>query len=258
LVLKLSGDPTWQVGWILQFPTEISGVSIKDQRFFESLAPHAAKAIEINRLTLPLRLKYRAVLTVLDMIDLPILLFAGDGAIILKNRAAEDILSARDALWSDRAGRLCARNETTGAALTSAVGRMARTARGESLDRSVEIEIPRGGAGAPSVYALISPLRDAEMELEQGLEGAVMTLIDPSYPVCARVDLVATAYGLSPAEARVADLIAVGRSNAAIAEMTNVSPETVKTQTSAVFEKSGTRGRLAFLWRVFQFSPPVR
>lgn len=257
LVVRLSDDPERHVGWLLQYPNKVTDFPKSDIRLMEALAPHAAKAIEIHTLTQPLRLKYRAVLSVLDMIDLPILLFAGCGNVIVKNRAAQDILSERDALWLDRAGMLCARDETMRVELANAVSRMTRTARGESFDRSIEIEISRGPF-APSIYALISPLRDVELELERGLEGAVMTLIDPSYPVRVRVDLVAAAYGLSPAEARVADLIAVGRSNPAIAEMTNVSPETVKKQVSAVFEKTGTRSRLAFLWRVFQFSPPVR
>jgi DNA-binding CsgD family transcriptional regulator len=49
-----------------------------------------------------------------------------------------------------------------------------------------------------------------------------------------------TLYGLTPAEARVARLLASGRSVAAIARELRVSPNTVRTQLKATFAKTDT------------------
>ena len=69
---------------MVQYGTEVGDVPRADRAHLEVLAPHATRAIELHRLTQPLRAKYNAALAVLDMIDLPILIFGADGTIILK------------------------------------------------------------------------------------------------------------------------------------------------------------------------------
>lgn len=255
--VRLADAPTDNLGLIYLYDSKYSEFPEDDTPTIEMFAPHVARAIEVHRLTQPLREKYNAALAVLDMIDLPILIFGADGALVLKNRAAGDVLSNRDALWEGRDGRLVLRDENAGAEMAEAISQVSRTARGAGQDGSVDLEIARGPK-TPPLYALVSPLRDAAMELEKGLSGAIVTLIDPLYPVRPRVDLLAAAYGMTASETQVAELMATGLSNPEMAEATSVSRETVKTHVATILRKTGSRNRMAFLWRVFQFAPPVR
>lgn len=51
------------------------------------------------------------------------------------------------------------------------------------------------------------------------------------------------ALGLSPAELRVLEALAAGRSNKEIAQQLEISPNTVKTHVTRIFEKLGARRR---------------
>ena len=71
-------------------------------------------------------------------------------------------------------------------------------------------------------------------------KGVVVTFIDPNDGVELPLDLLQTAFGLTPAEAKVAQRIACGDSLEEIAERHRVSPGTVRGQLKAVFQKTQT------------------
>jgi DNA-binding CsgD family transcriptional regulator len=70
-------------------------------------------------------------------------------------------------------------------------------------------------------------------------------------------DIVAGAYRLTAAEQRLVDFVLRGLTNKEIALELDVSPETIKSQLRSMFEKCGCRNRVSFVWRVFQFAPPI-
>lgn len=255
--VNLSEDPLSFVGLVALYAADRPGAPpASDLRALESVTLHLGKAMEIHRTLHALRARYRAVLSVLDMMDLPLCLVAEDGQVLIANRRARALFEARDGVWMDRQGRIACREDTSHDALRAAIRDTALTAWGEGAHRSRELIIARRGTPLP-VYAIASPLRDADLELEPGLTGTLLTLIDGAQPIAANVGLVAAAYGLTGAETAVAHLLIPGHSNAEIAARLGVGPETVKSQVSALLMKTQCRNRLAFVWRVFQFSPPV-
>ena len=78
-------------------------------------------------------------------------------------------------------------------------------------------------------------LRTAIQNLLAGEDAAVQA---------ASIDDAAAAYGLSPRQLEIIMLAAEGLSNKEIALAINVSPETVKTHLSTVFQKLGARNRM--------------
>ena len=69
----------------------------------------------------------------------------------------------------------------------------------------------------------------------------VITLIDPDDCLELPQDLLQAAYGLTPAEARVAQRVACGENPEEIADRHQVSPGTVRMQLKSIFQKTNTK-----------------
>ncbi|WP_282153984.1 helix-turn-helix transcriptional regulator [Ruegeria atlantica] len=254
--VNLSEDPLSYSGLIVMYPTNhASNPPQQDIQSVELLSPHLAKALEMHRAMHELRMKYKAVLSVLDMIDVPICILQEKGHVILKNRRATDLFSERDGVWVGPTGHLVCRSDDVSSALRLAVEQVCSTASGKNLETSRSMELP-SSRGSP-LYAIASPLRDSDYELEPGLSGCLLTLIDGNRYETLDLNLIGDAYRLTIAERRIAALMASAFTNPEISERLNIRPETVKSHVSSVLAKTQCKNRLAFVWRVFQFQPPV-
>lgn len=255
--VNLSDDPINMKGIVFlygrEFDRELPANMLANGSAF---APHLAKVAEIFRLTDGLRKKYHAVLSVLDQVATGILVVSEKADVIVSNRAATEIFETKDGLRKTREGQLSSDDGEARLELLRAVVETSATAKGENSQTGTVVQLPRRGLRA-ALVAVVSPLRDAEVEIEQGLTGALVTLIDPERPVVVKAGIVAAIYNLTKAEARVAELLLQGATNSEIAERIGVSAETIKSQISAVLAKTGCRSRVAFIWRVFQLSPPI-
>lgn len=255
--LNLSDDPLSYSGLIAMYANHhVAPPPIHDVQIVETLAPHFGKALELHRLTDCLRIKYNAVLAALDMIATPVCILDKYGNLVLKNRKADELFSARDGVWVDKAGRLICRSDDAQEALTDATLKIALTAQGENNEQTRSLEVSRLSSDVP-LFAVVSPLRDAEMELEKGLVGALLTFVDGNSEKQPDLKLLAQAYQLSDAEARVAPLLAKGLTNTEISDELEVGVETIKSHVSSILFKTQCRSRVSFVWRVFQFAPPI-
>lgn len=256
-LVNLSDDPNTYRGIIFLYdPEACSEVPPSVFPVASRIGPHLSKAVELNRLTFELRRRYQAALTVLDKIDTGILIVSKTGEMVLQNSAAGELLSAGDGLFLSQSNLVSSDNPETNAQLIDAVRSISETADGENDEAGRILQIPRRGVPAPLV-AVVSPLRDAEMELDKDLSGALVTLIDPLKPLKVQSEIIASAYRLSKGEQRLIEFILKGQTTKEIALALEVSPETIKTQLSSIFEKCRCRNRISFVWRVFQFAPPI-
>lgn len=256
-LVNLSDDPNTYRGAIFLYGRECdAAIPTQAAAVVKQLGPHLSKAVELNRFTFELRRRYDAALSVLDKIDTGILILSGAGEVILENSAASGVLDQADGLSVGPDRIVSCYSPEADAALKDAARNMAGTAIGEHDEAGRIIQIERKSSAA-SLVAVVSPLRDAEMELERGLAGALVTLIDPLKPMKIKSDIVAGAYRLTAAEQRLVDFVLRGLTNKEIALELDVSPETIKSQLRSMFEKCGCRNRVSFVWRVFQFAPPI-
>ncbi len=255
--INLSEDPLSYSGLLAHYPSAMEQrPPLSDRTQMELLSPHIAKAVELHRTLHNLRSKYNAVLSVLDHIQVAICLLDGAGHILARNRKASEMFDERDAVWVGRDGKIRGRSSEETALLSRACREIALTANGENNRKSVDVELLRSSENAPLV-AVFSPLRDADMELDPDLSGALLTIIDGVNLIEPRLDLILRAYGLTPAETRVLPMILHGLSNAECAERMGIGPETVKSQVASILAKTQCRNRVALVWRIFTFSPPI-
>lgn len=206
------------------------------------LLPHLAKAIEINRPFALLEARYRAVLDVLDRLQLGVIMLGKDRNVWLMNNAASIIIEKRDSLWVDHSHKLTGRGTSIQNILDACFSKLSVYVDLDS-PQSIRIQLPReerGGVSAESYIADISLLNNQDLNSRAGF---VMVLVDPDRSEIVDLSNFATLFGLTRVEAAVCDLLIKGYTNREIAESRNVSYETVATQVKALFAKTSSRRR---------------
>ncbi|WP_282153986.1 helix-turn-helix transcriptional regulator [Ruegeria atlantica] len=256
-LVNLSDDPSTFRGVVFMYGREFDADLPKFTRNLGAqLAPHLAKALELNRFTADLRRRYNAALSVLDKIATGIFILLENGEVILCNRAASETTDDGQAIVQKSDNRIFCRSSDSHAELLDAIRRVSMTATGDNGEAGQFVEIVRPGSDQP-LLAVLSPLRDSEFELERDLSGALLTLIDPLKPMKVQPDAIARAYRFTKAETRLCSLLVTGKTTNELSDMLGVGSETVKTHLSSLYAKSGCRNRTQFIWRLFQFAPPI-
>jgi DNA-binding CsgD family transcriptional regulator len=124
-----------------------------------------------------------------------------------------------------------------------------------ALRKALKPETDRDLGGVPSVRVQTRSGRwltfhGARTEPRPERGGETMVVIEPSRPQ-ELAWLRASAYGLSPRERAVVDLVAQGASTTEISQALHISEYTVQDHLSNAFDKVGVRGRRALLKRLF-------
>jgi DNA-binding CsgD family transcriptional regulator len=158
------------------------------------------------------------------------------GAVRNVNRLAENLLE--DGLHLHR-GRLWTNDPASNRRIEELVAAILATATGGSLP-SHQVVINR--ADAP--WLLMETMPVTALGSDVFNEGrALLILTDLTQPTVSDSRLLATVFGLTPAEAKLAGCIGSGIGIDAAATALRVGRETVKSQLKAVFLKTNTRSQ---------------
>lgn len=211
-------------------PPHTAPFAAPEVAFLRALAPHLGRAARLR-----LRLSEAAPLPrwtaeLLDGLAWGVALLDRLGRAAFVNREARRILHAEDGLTLRAAG-LSADHHDDGRRLREAIARAGRRRGGGDLT----IRRPSGGA---SYLATVVPL-GFDQRLPAG-PGVAVHIMDPLARVPDHGGRLATVFGLTPAEQRVAHDLARDRGLAEIAERHGVALSTVKTQLLGLFAKTGT------------------
>lgn len=221
------------------------------------LVKHMSKALEINRFCSQLQKQYNAVLTMLDRVDVGLCLCRSDGQVVVKNSRADRIFAERNGIEVTRENFLRLASDTQSAELREYVSMLGRTAQGKNDQREHVISARKRNLGEP-YFLEVSPLRDGADELNDGFSGSFILIIDPANPPKLPLRQVATLYKLTPVEADVAEKLISGHTAVEIAEMRNVSIDTIKTQAKNIYSKIGANSRADLVRRIANISPPIK
>ncbi len=220
-------------------------------RLLDLLTPHIARAFRLHGVLDRERQQSRAAVQVFETWAHAALLLSSDGRLLTMNRAAEQMVAARDGVTLSRDGRLRAVTETASAALERAI---IASAVGGAQAGVGGLALPRLNGGF--LNAMISPLpQGAEFD---GVEGKVLViLVDGNVGRRTPIHWIATRYGLAPAEARLAGLLVDGDTLAEAADTLGIKLSTARTRLKAVQAKTGCH-RQADLIRLALSMPLLR
>jgi DNA-binding CsgD family transcriptional regulator len=171
------------------------------------------------------------------------------GKVLWMNQPAEDRISDHPGLIVAN-GRLRTRRRANEAALSEAIGwafaelRDALTPFVARMSRLVQLG--EDNEGDPCFCWVVID------------DGKALVTFDDARMVARRIDSAREAYGLSPAQARLARLIAEGNDLAMAAESLGVSINTVRTHLQRMFDRTGTRSQTALVRALLSAEAPNR
>jgi DNA-binding CsgD family transcriptional regulator/PAS domain-containing protein len=216
------------------------------------LSPHVRRAVLIGDMFEDKHREAAMFRDIVEALSHPVLIVGGDMHILFANRAAEAMLAEKSGICSLR-GQLT----LSYAPAHVAVARAVALGQGDEFALGASgINVPLARASAPAV-AHVMPLarREGEHRVAPRAAAAIFIATAGSGPMPA-LDAIAALFGLTAAERRVAGHVAAGLDRSEIALSGGVSAGTVKTQLSAIFDKTGARDQRELQLLIHELSPP--
>ncbi len=229
-------------------------INSDDIDLVSTLSPHIRRAVTIGDLFESERRKGEIFRDIVDQLSHAVLIVSEDMHIVFANLAAEQLLQSKQIVFSLR-GNLAFSFQYANNAITHAV---TAGMRNEYMLGPVGINVPLSNTSTPSV-AHVMPLskRDPSQRVAQRAAAAIFIASAGQAPLAA-MDAIAALFGLTAAEKRVARYVASGKSRQEIADECGVSDGTVKTQLSAIYDKTNTADQRHLALLVRELTPPVQ
>jgi DNA-binding CsgD family transcriptional regulator len=232
----------------------VGPITDREVRLLRLLAPHLRRAVTITDLIDMKTLETASFGVTLDTLAPGVVLVAEDGTILHANRAAASMLDRATPIVAKR-GRL----HTADAYATERLHRLlALAASNEAEVGASGIGIALGASAGEVATAHVLPLAcgDVRTRLLPRAVAAVFVASNLHLPF-RRLEAVAEAFGLTPAETRVLDRLLRGDSTVEAAAAMNVAVTTVKTHRSRLLSKTGTRRQASLISLVHRLVPAL-
>lgn len=223
--------------------------TLEEQQRQRIILPHVSRALGVMTRLRDAELRAAASLSALDRLSAGVALFDARGALSFANRAAQRILEEQDGLGlrhlagNSALGELIVEYPATQDAISAAI----RSATSPDLlhtshfSRAVNVPRPSGR----QAYTLNFSSLAAHNEFGSGLNAprAIAFITDSAEPVRLDEDLMKKTYGLTPAEIRVAEMLAECLTVDETAAQLNLSRSTIKAHQQSIYEKTGANSR---------------
>ena len=200
----------------------------------QSLSGHVRRAIGIESRLRRRATERDAAASALDRMPFGVALIDGKGRVLVANQTAQQIFGQQDGL-SQRRGMLTTSLSSETAELAE---RITDVISGNfPVPRVVTVSRP---SGQRPFGVLVLPLSNTVPDLERRLPVAAVFVTDAENAAPINERSLRTLYGFTPAEARLARLLAQGRRPEEAAAELGVSLNTVRTHLKRIFGKAGT------------------
>lgn len=224
----------------------LGAYSSGELRLLKTLLPHLRRAIEIGMRLEEAALARQGFLDAMKAAGQCLMVVSRSSEIRFASVEAERLMQERVAI-ANWAGRLCGVGRTDAAKLRQAIDKATRAE--PSPEASLLVLTGSSHAGRYSVS--VTPLREQRTGLFHEKGVCVVVLAKPRDVGAPSAEALATLFGLTPAEARLAHALSKGASLADYAEANNVSITTVKTHLGALFSKAGVNRQTDLVRLIF-------
>lgn len=222
---------------------------------FEILIPHLRRALRVYLCAQELREENARFVEALSKIPRSILFLDESARVVYSNDAALWSLARRDGLEMDRNGQLFASLSKEERQLKALMANVLSSA-GDGTNTYGEVMPISRPSGLRPLQVLISPFHIGSDGSGNAGKLVLLFVFDPELGVETSEAVLSRMYDLTPAEARIAGLIAEGRSLKEAGEMLGITQDTVRTHLKRIFAKTHTN-RQADLTTMILNSPAV-
>jgi DNA-binding CsgD family transcriptional regulator len=208
----------------------------------DRLAPHLVRALRLQTRFVALEAERWVDQTVRDRLPFPVILVDERGRLISQNQAATDLLAAGDGLTAHH-GCLRVTHRADQAALDRLIRGAGATADGHGAEGGGAVALRRPSMRRPlSAFVMPIPRRRNAFSLDIGapVPAALVIVTDPEALPQPPAATLRRLFGLTPAEAGLAQALAAGRSLHEYADQAHVTCETARWRLKQVLAKTDT------------------
>jgi DNA-binding CsgD family transcriptional regulator len=251
--IRLNDEKTYSDFLAIQLrPDRLTNITESEIAPLKPYLTHIAQAIAMGRVYDSIRQKYHALLSMLDRVNVGMVLLRHDGVVVLANSYAREIIgdSSRIKIGVDGIFKVMdtKTNDYFKSRLQMIQSQAERDAKyiirlGDDLERD-------------DLVVELSPLLDSESDIGSNFVGTMAIIVDPNRPFLANHESVSSLYALTKAETHVAHLIADGCSYNDAAERRGVSRETIKSQASNLMQKMNVKTRAGVIRKFITLGIP--
>ncbi len=230
---------TLRAGIVILRDMEKGAWSGGEVRVIDEILPHLNRALKIHSEFTHLRLKQDALLKGLDRLVIGLILYDRNALPVYINPTAKSIIEKHPAMQLQDDDLLLT-NPVDEKNLRKTIVDTAEIDPDDSWKQSVAIGITHPDVEAP-LPLLVTPMHAHLITSDLDYEGAKVAvfLSDPNPLQPISVDNLVSVYSLTPSEAQVAISLANGHSIDEIANNSNHSAHTIRSQLKSVFRKTG-------------------
>jgi DNA-binding CsgD family transcriptional regulator len=207
--------------------------TLAEQRQLATLTPHLKRACDVaGRLA-----RAQAIGVTFEHLPLPVLIVGASGRVSRITPAAQELLALAHGLALEN-GTLVAEVREDNSRLRQAIVHAARDRLSDcSTGEPVKLRRPR--TGRPALLAHVLPCSETGRPFADTAAMAMIFVADPDTRVPVRTGEIERALDLTPAEARLAAVVASGAALKEVAAKLGITYLTARTQLRSVFSKTG-------------------
>lgn len=237
---RLNLNGAWMDVITFQFERAHGPMSGAEKTFCAPFLPHFAKVVYLGRIFRILEQRFRTMMVALDRLNIGLMVVLDDARVVIANAEGERILELDDGMFYAPGKRLRLAEPVTGERLKRAIADAAATVAGEGDLAECLLKVKRR-SGLPSFLLSVSPIRDDQGVLEEGIKGALVFVLDPENRENLSAEGLDQLYGLTKTEFDVLEKLLDGYSTVEISQARGTAVETVRTQVKSIMSKTCTR-----------------
>ena len=235
LIVRLDGPDASHIAWAVADPVEADGWSSSQVGTIERILPHLRQFVRVRQALVDAKALGSSLAMLLENAQSGVVQLDRRGRIVAVNDHARDLLRGGDGL-ADSDGFLHASSEADDADLQVLLARALPRFDGHATSGSMVV---RRSLPAPRLALHVIPTNEGHTDWRPRRVAAVVLVVDPASRASIDPDVVAAALGLTPAESRVAVLLAEGNTIRGIAIATGRSQDAVRWHLKHIFRKRG-------------------
>ena len=231
----LHGPGGSRIGWVINDPIDGDNWSSAQLESIRRLLPHVRQYVNVRQAVAASGSLGRSLDELLLSTGSGVVQLDWRGQISAANARARALLQAADGLY-DTGGRLLARWPEDDARLQRVLARALPPSPAQGVSGSTTV---RRSKGAGPLVVHVHPVARRNTDFQPWPVRAVVWILDPGAGGRIDPDLVSVALGLSPAQSRVAAMLAEGKTVAEIASATGRKVTTIRAHVRRIFAKHG-------------------
>ncbi len=226
-------------GLVITRPRSRAHFTASEERTMAMLVPHLGRALQVYLNFADVQNEYSTILAALTAMEQCVIVIDKDCKVSFATERAEKRLRAKDGLQIDRNGVLRACSASDDKRLSELLSGILKPKIENIANYGGALQISRPDGSRP-LQVRVTPF-SAHSFLGTGTEAMAMIFVhDPDLQIETQESVLVQLYGLTKAEARLAAILAQGRSIDEACAILGVTQNTTRTHLKRIFSKTGT------------------